>query len=37
MATTCPARGYAAVADYERKLAAKDEAGGRLDRLPASM
>jgi RND family efflux transporter MFP subunit len=30
-------RGYAAVADYERKHAAKDEAGGRLERAQRAL
>jgi RND family efflux transporter MFP subunit len=30
-------RGYAAVADYERKQAAKDEAGGRLERAQRAL
>jgi RND family efflux transporter MFP subunit len=34
---TLRARGYAAVADYERKKAAKDEAEGRLDRAQRAL
>src|SRR5712675_895118 len=34
---TLRARGYAAVADYERKKAAKDEAEGRLERAQRSL
>ena len=30
--TSLKARGYAAVADYERKKSARDEAEGRLER-----
>src|SRR3954469_21040039 len=34
---TLRARGYAAVADYERKKAAKDEAEGRLERTQRAL